>query len=84
MVYRRRPQGAIKHGVALYARIDPEVQAIADRVSIRLGVSKAEFIEELLRNLGEHQLDADDVPTWWTDAPPARQEPSEQMKLQAL
>lgn len=51
--------------VTLFARIDPEAGAVVDRVAIRLGISKAEFVETLMFHVAT-TLDGDDVPTWWT------------------
>lgn len=52
-------------------RIDPQMNAVADQVAQRLGVSKSDFIEELLRHV---ELDPDGVPSWWTRPLPEREE----------
>lgn len=68
---RRRPRGSAKNAEPLYVRIDPQMNAVADQVAQRLGVSKSDFIEELLRHV---ELDPDGVPSWWTRPLPEREE----------
>ncbi|MGL5830488.1 MAG: hypothetical protein ACRC0L_13115 [Angustibacter sp.] len=56
----------------MFARVDPEIHEMTNRVSARLGISKADFIERAMRELGLNQLGEDDVPLWWTDPVPPR------------
>jgi len=74
MAYRKRARGATVGAVALFARIDPEMGEVADTVSRTVGVSKAEFVEELLRELKENGLDERGVPIWWDRPIPSAQE----------
>jgi len=74
MAYRKRARGAAVGAVALFARIDPEMGEVADTVSRTVGVSKAEFVEELLRELKENGLDERGVPIWWDRPIPSAQE----------
>lgn len=71
--YRRRPRGAAVGASKLYVRIDPDAASIVDQVAIRLGVSKAEFVERLMFHVG-NTLDADGRPPWWPKSPPSPQE----------
>lgn len=68
---RRRARGAAKNASPLFVRIDPQMIAVADEVAERLGVSKAEFMEEVLRHL---ELNDEGVPNWWTRSVPKREE----------
>lgn len=73
MSYRRRAPGAAVGASTLYARIDPDAASVVDQVAIRLGVSKAEFVETLMFHVG-NTLDADGLPPWWPKSPPSPQE----------
>jgi hypothetical protein len=78
MEMRRRARGAAKHLSALYAQVDPDLHDMTNRAAARLGVSKAEFVNHILREVAMNQLSDDDVPTWWTLPLP------EQEQLEAL
>lgn len=64
MSARRRPRGSATGAAALYARVSPEAKTLSSTVAARLGVSEAEFVEELLL-FAETTLDARGVPDWW-------------------
>lgn len=70
---RRRPRGEAAGKLALYAKVDPRVMAFVRTASERLGISQAEFVDELLM----HELNALDesgVPGWWPRPVPSAEE----------
>lgn len=79
MSYRRRPPGAAVGASTLYARIDPAAADVADQLALRLGVSKAEFVQTLLYHVGDN-LNAQGVPDWW---PKPISSPPEELDLDA-
>jgi hypothetical protein len=52
-------------------RVAPEAAARAHRAAAALGVTTAEYVEQLLLH---DQLGADDRPVWWTQPVPGDQE----------
>jgi hypothetical protein len=73
MLYRRRPPGAAVGASTIYAKVSPAAAEVLDDLAIRLGVSKAEFVETALLHLGA-SLDERGAPPWWTKAIPDPQE----------
>ncbi len=65
MATQRRPRGSVAGSFALFVEVDPEANDIAKRVAATLGVTKAQFVEELLLHVVD-DLDDVGIPTWWT------------------
>lgn len=65
MSSQRRPRGSVAGSFALYVEVDPEANEIAKRVAATLGVTKAQFVEELLLHVVDDLTPAG-VPSWWT------------------
>ncbi|MBW8173990.1 hypothetical protein K0651_13120 [Ornithinimicrobium sp. Arc0846-15] len=69
---RRRPRGAAKGFVPIYAKVDPELKAQLDRSAEECGVSLAEFMQAFIN--AQLDLGPDGVPTWWDQPVPGQEE----------
>jgi len=70
---RRRPRGEATDKLALYAKVDPRAMEFVRRAAERLGISQAEFVDEIL--MRELTLAAETgVPEWWSRPIPRDEE----------
>lgn len=65
----RRPRGATKDYIGLFARVQPENHAKAHQMAARLGISLGDLVDQLVQ---QAPVDDDGRPLWAEE--PARQE----------